>query len=59
MVTQRNGRLYCDKEIGGHPCNGLMRFRRKTKDYACTICPATIPLDQLTPTESRSGDTNV
>ena len=48
---QKNGRLYCDAQINGQSCNGLMRYRRKTKDYACTICPATIPLEHMTPTQ--------
>ena len=50
MPTQKNGRVYCDAvQADGHVCGGLMRYRRRTDDYACTQCPATVPLANLTP----------
>jgi hypothetical protein len=53
MPTQKNGKVYCD-------CGSLMRYRRRTNDYACTQCPKTVPLAQLTALEpvkkSPSGE---
>ncbi len=53
MPTQKNGKVYCD-------CGSLMRYRRRTNDYACTQCPKTVPLAELAPLEpvkkSPSGE---
>jgi hypothetical protein len=51
MPTLKNGRLYCDAKIDGkentRSCNGLMRHRRKTNDWACTICSAVVPAEEI------------
>ena len=50
MPTQKKGRYFCDAvKQDGQPCGGMMRYRRRTNDYACTMCPCTVPLSDLTP----------
>ena len=58
MPTQKDGKWRCDANIGGKPCNGAMRYRRKTNDYACSQCSATYPLSSLTPLQEPEKKPN-
>ena len=43
MANMKDGKTYCDM------CNGLMRYRRRTNDYACTMCPRVMAPEEVGP----------